>query len=246
MKKKVVVIGLGMFGREVAVSLTRRGYAVLAVDQKPDVVDDIKDDVDDAIVLDSTDERALQEAKIDEMAIAVCTIGSEHLEDSILTTALLHQLGVPRIISRAATDLHARILRQVGATEITNPEKEMGWRLAYQIATPGIREILRLAEDVCVAEIPVPTSFAGQTLVSLDVRRRYNVMVLGVQRLDAAHLRGQKEAGRPVPEEDALGPTAGERRRLILNVGPNEKLREDDVLVVVGNEEDIARLGGIG
>jgi len=160
MKPRTVVIGLGLFGREVAVSLARRGHSVLAIDQDLDAVEQIKDAVDHAAAMDTTDEAALREARLDEMETAVCAIGAQHIENSILTTALLHQLEVPRIISRAADNLHARILRQVGATEVVNPEQEMGWRVANQIASPGIREVLRLAEDVCVAEIPLPPSAA--------------------------------------------------------------------------------------
>ncbi len=241
MKPKTVVIGLGLFGREVALSLTRRGYAVLAVDQDPEAVETVKSAVDEAMILDTTDEAALHEARIEDMAVAVCAIGTQHMENSILTTALLRQLGIPRIVVRAANDLHARILRQVGATDVVNPEQEMGRRIAHQIASPGIREILSLAEGMCVAEVPIPPSFVGQTLAGLDVRRKYGVNVIGVQRkttsvhLDAAVL-----------PEDTASARLDHARRFILNVPPSEELVEDDVLVVIGSEEDVRRLGGLG
>ncbi|NOY80576.1 MAG: TrkA family potassium uptake protein [Kiritimatiellaeota bacterium] len=251
MKPKTVVIGLGLFGREVALSLARRGYSVLAVDRAPEMVEQVKSAVDQALILDTTDESALREARIDEMAVAVCAIGTQHVENSILTTALLHQLGVPRIIVRAANDLHARILRQVGATDVVNPEQEMGRRVAHQIASPGIREVLSLAEGVCVAEVPTPPSFAGESLAGLDVRRKYGVNVIGVQRRlpgGATRSVGESTGGAEAIRE--VGAGAGELlkqdRRFIMNVSPTERLQADDILVVIGSSDDVKRLGGLG
>jgi len=238
MKPKTVVIGLGLFGREIATVLARRGHTVLAVDVDPEAVEDIKDAVDQAVVLDTTDEAALREMKIDTMDTAVCAIGAQHMQDSILTTALLHQLDVPRIIARAADPLHARILRQVGATEVLNPEREMGTRIANQIATPGIREVLRLADDVFVAEIPIPPSFVGNTPAGLNIRPRYGVTVVGLQ-------RGRGEARSVIGTSDTGEAAPGRKRQLILNLEPTVVFQEDDSLVVIGNEEDVKRLSGL-
>jgi trk system potassium uptake protein TrkA len=244
MKPRTAVIGLGLFGREVAVSLARRGHSVLAIDFDIEQVEQIKDSVDQASAMDTTDEVALREARIDEMETVVCAIGAQHIENSILTTALLHQLEVPRIISRAADSLHARILRQVGATEVVNPEQEMGWRVANQIASPGIREVLRLAEDICVAEIPVPSSFVGETPASLDVRQKYGVTIIGVQRLVPA---GERDVRTGATEVEGAGGRPLERnRRLILTIEPNDPFQQDDTLVVIGHEENMKRLSGLG
>ncbi len=250
MKPKTVVIGLGLFGREVALSLARRGYSVLAVDRAPEMVEQVKSAVDQALILDTTDESALRESRIDEMAVAVCAIGTQHVENSILTTALLHQIGVPRIIVRAANDLHARILRQVGATDVVNPEQEMGRRVAHQIASPGIREVLSLAEGVCVAEVPTPPSFAGESLAGLDVRRKYGVNVIGVQRRlpgGAARAGGEGAADAATAVRmGGSGELLKQDRRFIMNVSPTERLQADDILVVIGSSEDVKRLGGLG
>lgn len=248
MKPKTVVIGLGLFGREVALSLARRGYSVLAVDRDMEMVEQVKASVDQALLLDTTDENALREARIDEMAVAVCAIGTQHVENSILTTALLHQLGVPRIIVRAANDLHARILQQVGATEVVNPEQEMGRRIAHQIASPGIREVLNLAEGVCVAEVPVPPSFAGMSLAELDVRRKYGVNVIGVQRRSPGVVASPAAGDGGAGEYDRSGPGDGmqQDRRFIMNISTTEKLKADDILVVIGGSDDVKRLGGLG
>lgn len=251
MKGKIAVIGLGVFGREVAVNLARLGYSVLAIDQDPAAVEAVKDDVDSAVVLDTTSEEALYEAKLDEMPVVIVTIGAEHIEDSIMTIALLRQLQVPRIIGRARNDLHGRILRQVGATEIINPEQEMGRRLAMQVVRPGFREVFSLAEGVWLAEVPVPPSFVGQTLAGLQVRRKYNLTVLGVKRVAAA---GSGTAAPPAPGEGAApavpegaGRALLDRARdLVLNLGPKEPFLADDLLLVIGSETDIRRLSGLG
>ena len=242
MKPKTVVIGLGLFGREVAVALSKRNHSVLAIDRDRASVEQVKDAVDQAIVLDTTDENALYDAKINEMNTAVCAIGAQHIEDSILTTALLHQTGVPQIIARASDDLHGRILRQVGATNVVNPEEEMGWRLANQIASPGIREVLRLADDVCIAETPVPSSFVGETAASLNIRQKFGVTVIGVQRPVSG-------GGEPLSGDHAevtSGTEFGGQRRLILDMAPDAGFQQGDILVVVGREDNVKKLSALG
>ncbi len=242
MGKSTVVIGLGIFGREIAVSLSKRGHSVLAVDTDAELVEAIKDQVDQAMILDTTDEGALYEAKIEEFEAAVCAIGAQHIQDSILTTALLHQMGVPRIIARASDDLHARILRQVGATEVLNPERQMGWRIANQISSPGIREVLRLARDVCIAEVPVPSSFVGETPVGLDIRKKYGVTIIGVHRATSG---GEGESQNVGGEELEGTQLMDGTRQLILNMEPDDIFMENDNLVVIGHEKDVQRLNGL-
>ncbi|MBT3380464.1 MAG: TrkA family potassium uptake protein [Lentisphaerae bacterium] len=243
MVARVVVIGLGIFGREVALSLTKRGFSVMAIDSSPDLIEDIKDVVAQAVVADTTDESALYEAKVDEASVVINAIGTRHIENSILTTALLRQLQVPRIVARAVNDLHARILRQVGASEVINPEQDMGRKLAHQIARPGLRDVLSLSDGFCVAEIPVPPSFVGRSLSELEVKGRYSVNVVGVQR---AKLAPDLDS-----DDDEQGGTAGrlldETRRFILDVDPKQDtFLGDDTLVVIGREEDVNRLTGLG
>jgi trk system potassium uptake protein TrkA len=224
MKRQIAVIGLGMFGREVAVSLAEMGFSVMAIDSDPELVEAIKDEVTQALILDTTSENALLDAKIDGIEVVVNAIGTQHIENSILTTALLHQLGVAHIVARATTSLHARILRQVGAHEVINPEEDMAHKLAHQLARPGLRDILALAEGVCVAELPVPPSFVGKTIAQLDVRKNYSVNIIGIQRLD----------------------TDGGKRHMELSISPTEDVfREGDLLVIIGRDKDLDRLSAL-
>lgn len=241
MKHRTAVIGLGLFGREVAVGMSRLGHSVLAIDNEVAAVDAIAEDVDQALALDSTDEEALYEAQIDHVDMAVCAIGSQNVEASIMTTALLHQLGVPRIVSRASDDLHARILRQVGAHEVVNPEKEMGRRVAAQIAALGIREMLRLSGDVCMAEMPVPAGFVDRSLVDIGPGRAYSINVIGVQRGSSQILSTVIE---PVADLQPAEEPAEDGNGGLLLPGPDFIFREGDVIMVVGRERDIERMAG--
>ncbi|NLF40437.1 TrkA family potassium uptake protein [bacterium] len=234
---KYVVIGLGRFGTEVALWLAKHHFPVLAVDTRRQLVDQISAEVDQALALDSTNETALLDARIHEMTVAVCAIGDNHIEDSIMTTALLHQVGVPRIISRASTELHARILRVVGATEVVNPEKEMGVRTAQRIAHPVISELIPLAEGAAVAELVVPESFIGYSLAELRLRSRYGVNLIGIRRF----AKQDEEHGAESDESSALQP-----HQFILNPSPTQPFERGDILVLVGSEDNVKRLASLG
>lgn len=225
MNQKVAVIGLGRFGQEIAMQLAERRMDVLAVDNGMKRIEAISRFVTRAVCLDSTDEEALAGVNIHEMDIAICAIGEKYMENSILTTALLKQFQVPRIIARALEPLHERILRLVGATEIVNPEREIGRRIAYKIATPGIIETIPLAEGVSMSEIHIPESFVGRGLAELDIRKKFQVNVVALKR----------------QADDRAG-----REQLTINPDPISPLRGGDVLVVVGRLENIERINRIG
>lgn len=270
MQKQIAVIGLGIFGREVAISLIARGFAVLAIDNDEEALDEVKDQVTETLLLDTTQENALREAEINQMDTVVVAIGTGHLENSILTTALLKQVGVNHIVARAANDLHEKILRQVGAHEVINPEREMGKKVASKIARPGFYEMFSLPDGVCVAELPIPESFIEHTLEELNVRRRFNINVLGVQRLRHPENTGAAgpeaaESGpddgkagahaaataRPLdrtrntarPEVDDGRPGGEPDRRMIMNISPsNDRFKSQDIILVMGHQDDLNRL----
>jgi trk system potassium uptake protein TrkA len=225
------VIGLGRFGGEVARDLARRNIPVLAIDADRDLVEDISNAVDHALCFDTTDEAALRDAQIQDMDVVVCAIGDQNIENSILTTALLRQIGVKRIVARASTDLHARILRIVGASEVVNPEKEMGLRIAQRIANPELTELIPLSAGAVLAELPVPGSFVGKTMLDLRIRSRYGVNVIAIRRLQTP-AAGSKETDLS--------------RALLLTPAPGEPFLIGDILVVAGTEDDVKKFAAIG
>lgn len=210
------VVGLGRFGMSVARHLARQGASVMAIDVDAELVEDVVAEVDVAIQADCTDERTLEELRLETMGCVVVAIGADSIEASILTTALMKQIGVPRIVSRAMTELHARILRSVGADEVVNPEEEMGKRLALRLAEPSILEQVELGENQ-LAEVEAPEKFVGKSLIELDIRNKYSVSVMAIQRGDG----------------------------VIANPRPTEEIETGDVLVVVGAVDCIRRVAAL-
>jgi len=234
MSKQFAVIGLGRFGTEVALWLSQHHFPILAIDKKRNLVQDISKDVDNALSFDSTNESALREARIEEIDTVICAIGDNNVQNNILTTALLKQLGVPRIIARASTDLHARILKIVGADEVVNPEKEMGLRTAQKIATPGLTELIPLSDNAAIAELKVPESFIGKNIYDLRVRSRYGINVIGIRRL----IENTKPETDSDKDEEKL-------RNFLLTFSPEDIFEKEDILVVAGKEDDVKKFAAI-
>jgi trk system potassium uptake protein TrkA len=207
------VIGIGMFGRNVAVQLARAGHSVLAIDIDQEEVDRAAADLDAVVCADATDEAALRELRMERMTCAVVAIGAQSMEASILATALLRQLGVPRIVARSLSDLHARVLRAVGAHEVVSPEEEMGQRLARRLAEPSVLERIELGEGAELAELEVPAAWIGKSLLELDIRRKYGVTVVAVRR--GRTVRATVDASLPLGEGEVvvvIGEPAGIER----------------------------------
>ncbi|MDD3953908.1 MAG: TrkA family potassium uptake protein [Lentisphaeria bacterium] len=248
--KQITIIGVGTFGLEIALSLMRSGVTVCAIDSDPEIIDLIREQVSLAMVMDATQKQALLEAEIQEVDTVVVAIGAGSLENSILTTALLKEVGVENIIARATSELHERILRQVGASMIVNPEREMGVRVAKHIVRPGFMEMISLPGGACIAQIPLPDGFAEHTLEELGVRKRFNLNVLGIQRPKKAQAESE---GQQLLSLDSkalwnykknLG-VAGvaEDSRVIMNISPTQdRFKSGDILLVMGKEDDINKL----
>jgi trk system potassium uptake protein TrkA len=232
MSKQFAVIGLGRFGFEVALWLSQHHFQTLAIDVNRNLVQEISKDVDNAMCFDSTNESALRDARIDEIDTVICAIGDHHVQNNILTTALLKQFGVPRIVARASTDLHARILKIVGANEVVNPEKEMGMRTAQKVATPGLTELIPLSDNAAIAELKVPESFIGKNIYDLRIRSRYGINVIGIRRL-------KENLADEIDIDDK------QSRNFILSFSPEEIFEKDDVFVVAGKESDVKKFASI-
>lgn len=211
------VIGLGAFGHSVAAGLARHGQSVLAIDADEDLVRSLASELDSVVHADATDEGALRELQVDRMSCAVVAIGIEHMEASILTTTLLRQIGVPRIVGRSLSDLHSRVLLAVGAHDVVNPEREVGERVARRLAQPSILERIELSGNAELAEVEAPEAFAGRSILDLGVRRRYNVSVVAIRRGD----------------------------EVIATVEPQEEIHSGDILLIVGTADDIAQIASL-
>lgn len=182
MSRQAIVIGLGQFGLALAGSLRRKGVEVLAVDVDEERVRAAASVVEEAVRFDSTDEAALARTNPARRDLCVCAIGAEAREASIITTALLRQMGASRVVARASDPLHERILRLVGAHEVVNPEQAFGERYATRLMYSAVLDEIELGEDLVITELHPPPSFVGRSLASLELPRRYGLTVIAVRR----------------------------------------------------------------
>ncbi|AWV90904.1 potassium channel family protein [Bradymonas sediminis] len=216
MAGEFAVIGLGQFGMALAKNLADQGQSVLVIDNNMEHIEEIKGEVESAVCVDSTDENALYGLRIEKISCCVVAIGANSLQASILTTALLSQMGVPRIIGRAVNALHARILHAVGATEVVDPEQEMGLRLARRLSQPSIGEQLQLG-SATLAEVETPQAFVGKNLIELELRKRFRVSVLAIRRGDEVHV----------------------------NPHATDEIEAQDILVLIGQPEAVKKIGSL-
>ena len=222
---KIAVIGLGRFGMALARHLARGGAEVIAIDSKPNLISEISDDVDLAVRLDATDEAALRSQGVPEVEIAVVAIG-EDFEAGLLATVLLQRLGVVRVICRAQTPTHAQIFKQIGVTEVIQPESQAGENLAHRLANENIANVITLAKGFSLIEMVAPKQFVGETLQSIGLRQKYEVNLVAIKRGEIKQdncLKTTHEHVIPVPK-------------------PTDRIEDDDLLVLVGSDHALSRL----
>ena len=213
--KQFAIIGLGNFGRFLATHLYEKGHEVLVIDKNPNVVQDIKDSVSQAVVADATDRRALDALGIKKMdAVIVCT--GTVLSDSILIALNLKDMGVSNILAKAISDPHSRILFKLGISDVFFPERDQAISLSERLHNPNILEYLPFIEGYSIVELATPEEFVGQTLQELDLRNQYGVQVVAVRELVPDHLN-------LVPGADTV-------------------LKDSDILILIGSNEALNQL----
>ncbi|MGE4579032.1 MAG: TrkA family potassium uptake protein [Desulfuromonadales bacterium] len=187
--KSYVVIGLGNFGRNVALELASYGEDVLAVDRDEKRVEELKDQVTACLIADAREQEALVDLVSADMEAAILNLG-DNLEAIALTTLNLVDLGVKRIIVKAETPAIGKIVKAIGATEWINPEQEGARHLARTLHQPNLIEHIPLAPDYDIVEVAVPDPFIGRSLGDIDLRRHHDVVVIAVKEIltDRIHL----------------------------------------------------------
>ena len=196
MIRQAIVIGLGQFGMALVRTLVERGVEVIAVDSRLELVQAVSELAAQALCLDATDEQALSRLLPAQRDLCVCAIGSDSREAAILVTALLRQMGAPRIVARAPDELLERILLLVGAHEVVNPERAFGQRLATRLLYENIIEEIPLGTDLVLTELRAPSALLGRTLRELELPRRYGLNVVAIRRRDALGM-GRVEQSSP-------------------------------------------------
>ena len=173
-----LVIGLGRFGSNLALRLMDSGNEVMVLDNDEDTVNHIAPHVTQAKIGDCMDEEVLR--SLDPASFDFCFVCiSDNFQSSLEITSLLKEMGAPVVVSKADKDLHARLLLKIGADEVVFPERDMARRTAVRFSVNGALEYIELAPGYAIIELDVPDHWAGQTIIDLDIRKRWNVNVIG-------------------------------------------------------------------
>lgn len=214
-KKRFAVIGSGSFGYYVAKALYENKNEVIAIDRNKEKVQAIEPHCTSAVVQDVTDIEALKALGLDEMDAVIVSTGT-NIKPSILICFHLNRIGIKRIIVKAEDDDHGEILKQLGATEIIQPGMDMAKRLAMRLTSPNILEFIPLEEDYTIAQVDSPPSLIGKSLEELELRKHYGLNVVAVKELVS--------------------------ERFIMVPGADFKVKEGDILVILGKDSDLAKI----
>ena len=217
-RRSFAVIGLGRFGSATATTLAELGQDVIGIDHDEENVRRMADLLTYAVQLDATDEKALRRAGIQDVDVAVISIG-ENVEASLLIVMTVKELGIKEVIAKATTPLHGRILEKLGVSRVVFPEREMAIRVAHSLAVRNALDFIELSRDFSMIEMKAPGEFVDKSLLELELRPRMGLTLVAIKRTT----EGQGET---------------------INVSPpaNERILEDDVLVLLGSNVSLAKL----
>ncbi|OGP66900.1 MAG: hypothetical protein A2W27_08690 [Deltaproteobacteria bacterium RBG_16_44_11] len=213
--KRAIVIGLGIFGYNIARDLFENGFDVVAIDKNKEAIQKIKNYSTKAILADGTDKEVMDEIGVQEDDIAIISFG-EDLAAATLITLHLKQLKVKIIIVKAPNEEHKMILEKVGATDVIIPEMDVAKKVSKSLISPNVMDYIPLSGDYMILEMAPPNSFLGKTIAELQLRGRYNIEVIAVRDVisDKIHM---------VPQANFV-------------------IKDGEVLVVIGKEADIRKI----
>ncbi|HWR62385.1 MAG TPA: TrkA family potassium uptake protein [Clostridia bacterium] len=213
--RQFIIIGIGRFGKAVAERLYELGHEVLAIDTDEDTIQKVSEKVTHAVTADATDENVLKSLGVRNFDVGVVAIGSD-IQSSIIVTLMLKEMGVGYIVAKAQNDTHAKVLLKIGADRVVFPERDMGERVAHNLIGTNILEYIELSEEHSIIEFAALQSWIGKDLRDLNLRAKYGVTVVA--------MRNRNEEG--------------------INVSPkaDTEIREGDILIVVGNNDDLRKL----
>ena len=218
--KRFAVIGLGRFGYTVATYLAKNGADVIAVDFDQNIINEVSNQVSVAVCMNSVDKEGLMGHGVDKVDAAVVAIG-QNFEANLMTTAILKDIGVEKVVARASNDVQKRILERIGADQVIFPEDAIGVRVAQSLVSSRIVDITSLFEGLSVAQVGVSKELVGKKIGEIKFRQKYKCNIVVIKRkTDPSDLKGESSWYNVLPE-------------------PDDEIRLSDILVVVGAEKDI-------
>ncbi len=211
--KQYLIFGVGRFGSALARKLSEDGNEVLAVDASDDRVRAIAPFVMQAIQMEASDEEGMGSLGIRNFDAVVVSIG-DNMRNSILVTLMCKDMGARYLVAKATDESHARVLEKIGADRVVFPERDMGVRVAKTLVSPRLLDLINVSGDYMMADIVAPASWVGKTIQEIDIRKRYHVSVLVINRA-----------------EDVM-----------LNLTAQTRLEAGDNLLILGHRNDIQRI----
>lgn len=203
--KSILLIGIGRFGKHIAMDLHRLNHQVMVVDDNEDRINELLPYVTNAQIGDSTNRDFLESLGVDNFDVCFVAIGKD-FQSSLETTCTLKELGAKLVVSRAASDVHAKFLLRNGADEVIYPEKQIAKWASIRYSSDHILDYIELDESHAIFEVSVPKAWVGKSILQLDVRRKYDINIMGI-----------KQGG-----------------RMNVSVSPDTLLTEDITLLVLG------------
>lgn len=179
--KSVLLIGLGRFGRHIAMKLNEMHHQVMAVDKKEQRVNEVLPFVMNSQIGDATNKEFLESLGVNNFDVCIVTIGDD-FQSSLETTSLLKELGAKTVVSRAARDVHAKFLLKNGADEIVYPERQLADWTAIRYTSDHILDYIELDSDHSIFEIAVPEKWIGKTVIEADVRKKHGINIMAIKR----------------------------------------------------------------
>ena len=214
MKRKTIgIIGLGRFGGTLAKQVAALGHEVVGIDIEETLVQKLASYLTHSIVGDFSDEDTIRQLNLQELDVVVIAIG-DNLKAKLLSAMVLKELHTPYIVAKASTTMESKLLERVGADLIIFPEMDMAERVAQMLTRENIVDYFQLSQDIGLVEMGIPQFMVGHTLVELYIRKHYNVNIVAVKR-----------------DKNVIAPP-----------NPNNPLQDDDMLIVIGRNEDITKL----
>jgi trk system potassium uptake protein TrkA len=211
--KSFCIIGLTPFGQTIAVALEQQGNSVLVLDEDERLVRSVSDIATEAIVGDPMKEAVLKSAGVSGYSCVIVCF-SDRINDSILLTMMLKDMGIPKVVVRAGSELECKVLHRIGADEVVFPEQDMGKKLAVTLSRGDVLEYLSFSSEHSIVEMKTPKDWVGRSLCDLDLRKKYGISVI------------------------ALRNSGG----LQLSIPPQRAFLAEDIVLLIGNDDNIAKL----
>lgn len=210
--KSILLIGLGRFGRHIAMHLHLLGHQVMAVDDVEDRVEAVLPFTTSAQIGDSTNASFLESLGVGNYDVCIVAIGND-FQSSLETTSLLKELGARLVVSRAARDVQAKFLLRNGADEVVYPEKQLAKWTAIRYSSEHILDYIELDEEHAIFEVPVPKDWENRTIGQIDIRKKYQINIMGIKK----------------------------NGRLELSISPDMELKAGETMLVLGKNRDLQK-----